>query len=213
MNPEYLVAAGWLWRILRKRTVLWYTHKSVDLKLHFATLFANAVITASKESFRLKTKKLAVVGHGIDTEFFSPDLAIKRGTHFLSVGRLMKAKRHDLAIERALQEDRTLRIAGSGPERPILEAMAATLGIEVEFLGGINQAQLRDEYRQAAYLIHTSETGSLDKVVLEALACGLPIQTNDPALKYLESEGPEYVRANHSLPALIPCILEKLRHD
>ena len=97
MNPEYIVAAGVLWKILHKRIALWYTHKSVNLKLRIAAALANVVFTASKESFRLPTKKLRVVGHGIDTDFFFPDPAIKRGDWFLSAGRLMKSKRHDLA--------------------------------------------------------------------------------------------------------------------
>jgi len=59
-------------------------------------------------------------------------------------------------------------------------------------------------------LLHTSETGSLDKVVLEAIACGCPIKTNDPALKYLEQANPEYIREHHSLKNLIPAILKEL---
>lgn len=208
MNPEYLVAAGWLWRLLRKRTVLWYMHKSVDLKLRLAEFFVNAIVTGSPESFRLATKKLQVTGHGIDTDFFTPDLAAARGTHLLSVGRLNKSKRHDLAIELAANEGLELRIAGEGPERAGLEALAQKLRARVIFLGGLAQAQLRDEYRKAGTLIHRSETGSLDKVVLEALACGLPVRTSDPALKPLEHEGPEYVRTRHSLKALIPAILK-----
>ncbi|VAW33214.1 hypothetical protein MNBD_CPR01-313, partial [hydrothermal vent metagenome] len=71
MNPEYFVLAGKLWRLMRKRTALWYTHKSVDLKLRIAVLFANIVFTASPESFRLKSNKVHVVGHGIDLEHFT----------------------------------------------------------------------------------------------------------------------------------------------
>ncbi len=210
MNPEYLVAAGALWRLMNKRIALWYTHKSVNLKLRIAVLFSHIVFTASKESFRLQTKKLRVMGHGIDTNFFSPDSTVARGDWALSVGRLMPSKRHDLAIAAAVQEGRELRIAGEGPERKSLEILANELGARVQFLGGLNQSQLRDEYRKAGCLIHTSETGSLDKVVLEAVACGLPVFTNDPALKRLETEGPGYVREHHSLQYLIPAILKSL---
>src|SRR3989338_3274591 len=210
MNPEYLVAAGWLWKLRGKKTGLWYTHKSVDLKLRVAEKFADVILTASKESFRLPSNKVRVMGHGIDTEFFTPDQDTVRGESILSVGRLMKSKRHDLAIEAAAREHRELRIAGDGPERQNLEALAKKHGARVHFLGGINQTQLRDEYHKAAYLIHTSETGSLDKVVLEALACGCPVKTNDPALKYLEQATPAYVREHHSLAKLIPAILKEL---
>ncbi|MFH1178311.1 MAG: glycosyltransferase [bacterium] len=211
MNPEYIVAAGLLWRFTGKRITLWYTHKSINLKLRIAVLFAHVIFTASKESFRLKSAKVRVMGHGIDTDFFSPDSNIVRGDWILSVGRLMKSKRHDLAIRIAAQENRELRIAGEGPEREHLEALARELGARVQFLGALTHSQIRDEYRRATYLIHTSETGSLDKVVLEALACGLPIRTNDPALKALENVDPFYVNEHHSLQHLIPRIMDILR--
>lgn len=202
--------AGWFWRLWNKRIALWYTHKSVNLKLRIATFFAHTVFTASRESFRLRTKKLRVMGHGIDTDFFSPDSSIVREKWLLSVGRLMRSKRHDLAIQIAARENKELRIAGEGPERQNLETLARELGARVLFLGALNQSQLRDHYRLADTLIHTSETGSLDKVVLEALACGLPVRTDDPALKALENASPEYVREHHSLQKLIPRILAEL---
>lgn len=210
MNPEYIVVGGWLWKLLGKKIALWYTHKSVDGKLRVAALFADIIFTASKESFRLKTKNVHIMGHGIDTDFFSPDPRVARGTHVLSVGRLMKSKRHDLAIRAATSAGRELYIAGEGPEREDLERQAQELGVRVRFLGALSQAQLRDEYRRAAYLIHRSETGSLDKVVLEALACGLPVETSNPALKALEHKRPEYVREHHSLGRLISAILQRL---
>lgn len=210
MNPEYIVTAGVLWRLMHKKIALWYTHKSVNLKLRIATLFADVVCTASKESFRLKSAKVRVMGHGIDTDFFFPDPRIVRGDWVLSVGRLMPSKRHDLAIRIAVSESKELRIAGEGPERKNLEMLTSELSARVQFLGALTQLQLRDEYRKAGSLIHTSETGSLDKVVLEALACGLPVRTNDPALKSLENASPAYVREHHSLQRLIPRILAQI---
>ncbi len=208
MNPEYVVLGGPFWRLWNKRISLWYMHKSVDLKLRIAAQLADVIFTASKESFRLKSSKVRVMGHGIDTDFFSPDTNILRENWLLSVGRLMPSKRHDIAIRIATQDGKELRIAGEGSERKKLEALASELGARVSFLGALTQSQLRDKYRKARYLIHTSETGSLDKVVLEALACGLPVRTNDPALKALENVGPAYVRDNHSLHRLIPAILD-----
>jgi glycosyltransferase involved in cell wall biosynthesis len=211
MNPEYVVVAGMLWRMMNKRVSLWYTHKSVNLKLRIAVLFAHVVFTASAESFRLPTKKLRVMGHGIDTDFFTPDSSIVREDCTLSVGRLMKSKRHDLAIRMAVHDGMDLRIAGEGPERERLEALVGELAAHVQFLGALTQLQLRDEYRKASYLLHTSETGSLDKVVLEALSCGLPVRTNSPALKTIENASPEYVRGHHSLQRLIPAMTSVLK--
>ena len=209
MNPEYVAAAGWLWKLRGQKTGLWYTHKSVDLKLRVAEKFADVIFTASKESFRLPSNKVRVMGHGIDTDFFCPDPGVVRTAHLLSVGRLMPSKRHDLAIRAAVEQDLALCIAGEGPERQNLEALAQKLGARVEFLGPLTQVQLRDEYRRAALLIHRSETGSLDKVVLEAAACGLPVDSADPALAALLLSS-QYVREHHSLKNLIPAILKAL---
>ena len=191
---------------------LWYTHKNVDLKLRIAEKFVDVILTASKESFRLASTKVHVMGHGIDVDFFIPDPSVVRGGWALSVGRLTKSKRHDLAILSAADEGRELRIAGEGPERDNLERLAQEIGASVQFLGGLTQVQLRGEYWQAAYLIHTSETGSLDKVVLEALACGLPVRTRDPYLSQLPLDGSDqtYVREHHSLQKLIPAIVSEL---
>jgi len=229
MNPEYLIVAGWLWRALHKRITLWYVHKSVNVRLRIATLFAHAIFTASKEGFRLSTPKLNIVGHGIDTDFFTPGNA-SRGMHILSAGRLTKSKNHDLIIKAAQIADRKLRIAGEGPEQSALEKLADDLGSEVEFLGGLTQERLRNEYRSAAHFVHTSTTGSLDKVVLEAAACDCNVITTvDWLQKYFpvhsvsaapeaiahaivqgareSSDRVEIIRKRHSLPHLIERIM------
>lgn len=209
MNPEYLVVAGWYWKLRGIPVGLWYMHKSVNLKLRIAEAFATTIFTGSPESFRLPSKKVQVMGHGIDTDFFTPDPGVARGEHWLSVGRLSKSKRHDVAIQEAAAAGRELRVAGAGPEEDALKTLARETGARVRFLGPLLQAQLRDEYRRAALLVHRSETGSLDKVVLEAAACGLAVDSTDPAVARLPLS-PEYVRTHHSLERLIPGILKEL---
>ncbi|MFA6408213.1 MAG: glycosyltransferase [Candidatus Paceibacterota bacterium] len=235
MNPEYIVVAGPLWRLLGKRVALWYTHKNVDAKLRIAEKLVNIIFTASKESFRLPSKKVHIMGHGIDTDFFSTDSSVVRGTAALSAGRLSPTKRNDLIIRAAEHFPNELRIVGDGPEQDRLERIAKELSIEhrVHFLGPKNQKGLRDEYCKAGVFVHASETGSLDKVVLEALACGLPVVTTAVALADLPvqvvdatpmaiAEGvianrqansvslAAYVREHHSIGRLIPAILQLL---
>lgn len=231
MNPEYIVLAGWFWKLWQKSVGLWYTHKTVNLKLRVAEFFSDIIFTASKESFRLSSKKVYVTGHGIDTNFFTPDPSIVRDRHLLSVGRLMKSKRHDLAIRAAHKAGAELRIAGEGLERKNLEVLAHELKANIYFLGALTQEMLRDEYRRASFFIHTSETGSLDKTVLEAFASGCPVITTNKSLYRLpvivseatpeaiaysvtinsntSPQYSEYVRTHHSLPRLIQSIYER----
>lgn len=198
MNPEYVIAGSWWWKLTRKCILFWYMHKSVTSRLKLAEQIADVIVTASPESFRLPSKKLHIVGHGIDTDIFRPDPSVTRGTHLLSVGRLNKSKRHDRAIDYAAEQGVTLRIAGEGPEREFLEQYAQSKNVQVTFLGGLTHTQLRDEYVRAARFIHTSETGSLDKVLLEAMACNTPITT-----EYVEHQKYE----PQSYKVLIPKIL------
>lgn len=198
MNPEYVIAGSWWWRLTGKKIVFWYMHKSVTARLKLAEQIADVIVTASPESFRLPSKKVHVVGHGIDTDIFRPDPSVVRGTHALSVGRLSKSKRHDKAIDIAAEQGIGLRIAGEGPEREFLEQYAQSRKVRVTFLGGLTHMQLRDEYLRAALFIHTSETGSLDKVLLEAMACGTPIKTEYEEYKKYQPQ---------SYKVLIPKIL------
>jgi glycosyltransferase involved in cell wall biosynthesis len=210
MNPEYVVVAGWLWRLLGKKVGLWYTHKAVNLRLRIATWFANIIFTASKESFRLRSPKVHVMGHGIDTTFFSQDPTVARESWWLSAGRLDKSKRHDLAIRAAVDAGKELRILGEGPERGALEILAKESGAKVVFADRIDHIGVRDAFRRAGLFLHMSETGSLDKMILEAIACGCPVSTRDPALKHLETVDTAFVGEHHSLSNLIPRILKVL---
>ena len=73
MMPIYSVLAGPWCKLFRKKLIQWYTHKSVDFKLKLANIAVDNFATASKESFRLKTKKpVRILGHGIDITHFAP---------------------------------------------------------------------------------------------------------------------------------------------
>ena len=230
MSPEFVVVSGWLWRLLRKKVGLWYVHKSVTLWLRLAIPFVHRVFTASKESLRVNTPKRTITGHGIDTDFFMPDRAVPRGNHLLSAGRLDKSKNHTLIIQAAKKAGLSLRIAGDGPEKEALAMIAKETGAKVEFLGGLTQAELLDEYRRAAHFVHTSTTGGMDKVVLEAAACDcdvittvdwlhtyFPVHSVAPTPEAIAHAALEnarksadrvsIIRAHHSLHALIPKIL------
>lgn len=231
MNVEYVLLAGVLWRLLKKRIVLWYVHGTVSLRLSLAVLLANLVCTASPESMRIETKKKRIVGHGIDTDFFSPDGSVTRGSHLLSVGRLTTSKHHDLIIEAAAKAGRELRIAGEGPERKGLEASAQRLNARVTFLGGVTRELLLNEYRTASCFVHASTTGSMDKVVLEALACDCPVLSTSSVYRdlpvthvdaspdaiaaalsqpMLSLDRSEVIRARYALSSLIPRLVSLL---
>lgn len=202
MNPEYPALFGWCWRIARKRTALWYTHKSVTWWLRVAEKFVDKIFTASKESFRLPSKKVTVVGHGIDMELFQQGYRVEGlGFSLLSVGRITPTKDLEtmiLAMKKLKDEhfDYSFDIVGS-PVTDIDSEYATTirelvrkldLQDTITFLGQKTHDELPGIYKDHNLLIHTSRTGSVDKVVLESLACGTPVLSSSEAFQNLLPE-------------------------
>ncbi|HET7489513.1 MAG TPA: glycosyltransferase [Acidimicrobiales bacterium] len=75
-----------------------------------------------------------------------------------------------------------LALVGDGPERGSLEALASRLGVEdsVRFLGVVDEDALVAAYRAADLAVVPSvELEGFGLVVLEALACGVPVLATD----------------------------------
>jgi UDP-glucose:(heptosyl)LPS alpha-1,3-glucosyltransferase len=88
-----------------------------------------------------------------------------------------------------------LLIAGK-PQTAAFERLAARLGIaeQVHFLGYC--ADMRDAYRAADFLVHPTFYDPCSNVVLEALACGLPVVTSrhNGAAELLHATGADPAR-------------------
>jgi teichuronic acid biosynthesis glycosyltransferase TuaC len=96
----------------------------------------------------------------------------------LSVGYLNPRKGHDLIISALpVMPDVRLLIAGSGPDRKKLEALATAAGVadRVTFLGPLPQDTLREYYGAADALVLASSREGWANVLLEAMACGTPV--------------------------------------
>ncbi len=247
MNPVYIVLAGWFWKIYQKSIALWYTHSHVDWKLQIAEKFSNLIFSASKESFRLKSGKLIITGHGIDTEIYRPAEIKKDKQIILSVGRLSRTKNHHLAIEafsRLLENKspRELWLVGEAIYKADLVYKQELIDLiesrnlinKVRLLGMVTPDKMPAIYQQADLLVNLSDTGSLDKVVLEAMASGVRVVSSNEAYyrilpeKNLCSKRPEeisraiegaltepspqylrdYVVENHNLTSLIVSLIK-----
>ena len=113
-----------------------------------------------------------VVYPPVDIDYFTPDPAIPRGTHYLAASRLVGYKRMPAIVEafRSLP-DRELVIIGDGPDRRRVRDAA---GPNVTVLGHQPRERLRHEMRRArAFLFAAEEDFGIAPV--EALACGTPV--------------------------------------
>ncbi|MEA2112506.1 MAG: glycosyltransferase [Patescibacteria group bacterium] len=195
MNPEYIVLGGLFWRLMGKKIGLWYMHKSVDLKLRLAEKLTYIIFSATPESFRLKTKKLNITGHGIDVEqFISKDSLIKnKAFRVVTVGRISPIKDYETLIDaiKILQKYNSkieldiIGGVGKAGQEKYLESLKKKVkndGLEevINFIGPVPTNNIVNYLQESNLFVNTSHTGSLDKTILEAMSCGLiTISSND----------------------------------
>lgn len=204
MCPHYAILAAPYVRSARVPLGVWYTHRRVDWRLRLAHALADIVLTASRESFRLGSRKVRILGHGIDTAAFSPGPVPEGPPVVLSAGRISPAKGHDVVLDAAarlaayvqvpsfeVHVAGEVHVAADTAYRARLEARAAQpdLAGRVRWLGAVPHACMPAVYRSAAVFVNCSDTGSLDKAVLEAMACGTPVLTSNEAFVELLREG------------------------
>lgn len=194
------VAAVMLGRLFKKPVVI--TARGTDINLIpryslprkqilWAARHAHGMITvcnALKEEMvglGIDAGRITPLRNGVDLQRFQPvDRAAVRVSlgmnafTLLSVGLLEPRKAHDLIIS-ALPKlpDTQLLIAGSGPERGRLEALARRLNVtqRVKFLGALPQAELRSYYGAADAMVLASSREGWANVLLESMACGTPV--------------------------------------
>ena len=193
MNPEYVMLGGLFWRLTGKKFALWYEHKNITIPLRLATLLVTHVFSASEKGFRIKTKKLRVMGHGIDTTRAVPTHIPSPGTlRLMTSGRISAIKKLEVTLNayfslKARGLSVTYKIAGapvSEEDKEYEEKLFELLLTHKEekeeiFVGAIPHADMPKFRASADYFLHASETGSLDKTVLDAIISGvLPISAS-----------------------------------
>jgi glycosyltransferase involved in cell wall biosynthesis len=204
MNPEYTILVGPCARLRGKRVVSWYTHRSVTIRRRILELLAHRIVTASNKSFRNPwfVKKVEAIGHGINTDFFKPNDQIEKrdGFNIVSVGRISPTKDYESIIKAVdeLDDKRiNFKIIGDvilNHQKKYLEtlkmvAKAMKIDDQVEFTGWVANSEMVPYYQEADLFINMSGTGSVDKVVLEAMASGCIVLTSNEAFaKIIPSE-------------------------
>jgi glycosyltransferase involved in cell wall biosynthesis len=81
------------------------------------------------------------------------------------------------ALFAAQRPEARLSIAGDGPERAALQALAGALGVRerVDFLGHLDQDRMREAFESHDVLLNSSRVDNQPVSLLEAFACGLPV--------------------------------------
>jgi len=170
---------------------------------------AKAFVTASEAEYRELCEELGhLAGNirrlnpGVDTDYFAPATAATADTApvVFALGRLTPAHGFDLLIRAFAKVKESvphaqLRIAGDGPQRFELAALAEGFGIagSVHFFDAPTKREVRRELLDCNTFVSPSRVESPDKLMeavpcglIEAMACGVPVVTRPmPAIPEL----------------------------
>jgi len=172
----------------------------------------------------LPHEKVSVVGNGIDCERFAPP-ARRPASHgrpvLVFAGRLAAVKNLELLVRalgvlRDRGVDAELRVAGDGPLRGSLEALAARqgLGPRVRFLGWVDAEALPALYGAGDLFVMCSHYEGFPNALLEAQACGLPaVVTPMKGGEKLVLDGVTGAVAAEATPACLAGAIERLLED
>ena len=115
---------------------------------------------------------LVLWGRGVDTECFKPALRDHAGIPrplYLYVGRLAVEKNIEAFLSMSLPGSKW--VIGDGPQRDLLEQRYPS----ARFLGARTHDKLTPYYNCADVLVFPSKTDTFGLVMLEAMACGVPV--------------------------------------
>lgn len=215
MNAEYVVLGGRFWKRWHKKVGLWYAHKSVTRKLRFAVSYIDRIFTVSQDSFRIATPKLCVLGHGIDTELFKPDIHTESTQlRIVTVGRIAASKHliemlQTLDILHQRDERFVLTIVGDATtpaeeayKKELKQAIAERPYKEhVRLIGALRHSELPALLRTQDVAFNFGGTGNMDKAGLEALASGVPLIATNPQFEPLLGPHGLYVPGDATMAA------------
>ena len=156
----------WCYRPLMARLARW--DAATAPRVH--RFVANSSHVAGRIQ-RYYNRSATVVYPPVDTVYFHPSSKQRPAASCLVVSALVPYKRVDRAIDACAAVGLPLRVVGDGPDRARLQQQA---GPNVTFLGRVPDEALRDEYRNASFVILPGEE-DFGIVPLEAQACGRPV--------------------------------------
>lgn len=132
-----------------------------------------------------KKNEKKLLYNAIDLKRFTPSiLSYEESVEITTIGSLVDNKAQELAIEtiyvlKKRGENVILNILGDGPNMELLKAYAHKLNVEDNIVFHGKQDFPESFLKKSFIYLHTAKSESFGLVLIEAMACGLPIVTTD----------------------------------
>ncbi len=143
-----------------------------------AIYFAHKIFAANKNILKLlPLDKTVYLPNGVDTSIFKP--RSKKPKHkapvILSVGRLEEQKNYENLILALKGTKAKLKIIGNGSLESNLINLANKYKVNLEIIHKVPNTRMSKIYNNATLFVLLSKIEGSPKVLMEAMACGLPV--------------------------------------
>jgi len=190
MIPLFTVLGAPLLKLGKIPIITWYAHPHASWALKLGHRLSDRTVASGGPAYPYKHDKLVPIGHGIDTELFSPAQQAMQDEPpiILCVGRLSPVKEHPTLIKAAArlrqiapQPFRVVIVGGPAVAKDEAYVRALREQIEqlnlrdiVKFEAALPMGRLPDWYRRCTLHVNMSPVGFGDKVAWEAMSCAKP---------------------------------------
>jgi len=196
MNQEYVLLGGLLWKLWGKKIFFWRNHPQGSGLTKIAVALSDKVFCTSEKSFTARFLKTEIMPAGVDTKLFirNPDISREKNS-LLMFGRIAPIKKIEVAIDAlasCASKDVHPSLSVVGDTLPKNEgyleklkdrAEMAGVGSSVHFEKGVRFEDAPAVYGRREIFLNFTPTGSFDKTVIEALACGTKVLVSNQSMK------------------------------
>ncbi len=187
-------------KVLGIKHILWYAHTTYSVFLRWSNYWVDSILTSTPGSCPVKNAKVVVVGQAINPNIFDfqkrVSRALRSGVH---IGRFDPSKHIEVIIEEAAKIRKssyeiTITQIGS-PSSSVFQPYKNEVEDGVKRSGqsnwfsseqSVSRNLLPKLLHNFDFFIHAYD-GSLDKTLIEATMCGLPVLTTNK--EYLREFG------------------------
>lgn len=194
-EPQYVLLAGWLWRLLGKKLVFWYAHYRVSRWARYAAHIATFVVSSAHAASQ-GIANVITIGQGIDgPRFVLKPRPLPKTWNILIFGRMDASKRVKELLEFFLRLDQASSFQLTLIGRAGNELYEQALDVLIKDNPRIHWQKESPAYDTVPslfgeyHVILNATDGSLDKTIIEGALSGLlPVASTSGMTEWLPVE-------------------------
>lgn len=191
LSPEYVLVAGFVWRLLKKRVGFWYNDTSGGWRVRLAVALSDVVFYSNPDSYAARFSHARNIPMGVDTDMYAEDHRCEPGS-LLFLGRISPAKHLEVVFQAISHLPKAPRIDIFGAPGPGNAEYAKKLRSQctelekrgvLSYRGSITHHETPRVYGTHDIFVHMGSLRGFNKTLLEAMAAGDIVITSDPHMR------------------------------